>query len=363
MKKAFLSYLLLACLALNSEGQIQFKTSEQGNFPIDLSFNEITGEILRVDQLPQNERVLLSAGEILFTGKSELINGQPQYLLKKYRLINNNASPLASLQLPDLCNVAFFSDGSFIVMDSDEGAGMTLKIYSNDFQLMNLIIPFSHGYDGIHFNISENIVAVGVNEIGGEGAGKIFAINSGGKVIFEKPLSNEGRISKVLSSNLYFALYSYSRKTRTQELIVYNRLGIELWRSQINEMIKNWVVRLRSTPTIIVGTQSGIISYSAKTGEIIFRSNFIDMYNETGTSNLRTDKLVEIIDISVLSNNRVTILTSEQVSSTLTKNNFLFLFDQNMSIDQKISLGDSERFPRILVTPNELLRYVVAKEK
>ena len=278
-----------------ANAQLRFKGSEKNNaYGARTTLNETTGEILPENLIPADEKIIYSVDNNLYAAK-KIAN---KYIIKKYEVIKGGAYEVNLLESASVSKVSFFKNGAFVVMESDEGFGKNIKSFSNDFQLLQTFTPFLTGYDGILFNNSQDVIVIGINPNGFLENPKLIAIHSSGKILFEKELKSEIRISEIISSNLFIGITTINRTTNVLEMTVYNNLGIELWSKKIDEMSKKWFFNHSPEPTLITGTRAYLNVINALNGNIIAQKKLTEIYDDSNVKRTRKDGFIEIVEIT-----------------------------------------------------------------
>jgi hypothetical protein len=245
--------LLLLMVTLQCQGQLVLKaTLKNDEFDARTFISATTGNILSGNLVPETEDIIHSVDNFIYTRNNVLSDVQT---IKKYKITNANATQIGSITLGRYHQIAFFENGAFIVMETNEDVSMYLKIYNSEFQLIRIVIPFTSGIsEGFNYHSNGNVVTVGVNQQG-QKISKLMAFKSNGELLFDKEISiMDAQIMKVLGSTHYFGVLSLNLNTMESRLSAYDKNGKQLWIKPGTDVME-WSFAGFKKPTLVIGNQ------------------------------------------------------------------------------------------------------------
>ncbi len=352
--------------------QLVIKSTERANLGSSKSIALDNVSATSLEFLQKNSRVLASVasnekvieviGEDILTVTLSLEDKITK--LKKYRVAGNGVVEEKMIQFP-LGNFAeVFKDGSFIVVDLEEGGGKAIQFYSSNFQALSKYTPFQEGYTGVQVHVKDDLVLIGSKSING-GNPKLALFNNKAKQIFEQTIPTNGDISKVLCSRNLFAVYCFTQTTLRHEILIYNRSGQLLWKRDIELMVNKWEFNELSSH-LLIGTIESVSLFNSVKGDILFGARLSNIYSENGIILSRPDKYVEILGIESLPDGNTVLLLAEPEGSERHKNIVLYSVNpRSNKIVKVINIGDGETRPLlklkehqiVIVKDNEIVKY------
>lgn len=337
------------------KAQLKFKAVEKSDaFGVHTVINETTGNILPENLVPKSETIVQAVDNVLFTRSADTKDPKGE-TLKKYELTNGRVTEVGSMPFLAYAELSFFQNGAFVLMESNEGGGMNMKLYSKELLLLSTVTPYSEGYSGFFYHNNGNSIAIGVNRYK-QDASKLISFSSKGELIFEKPISVNGIVGKVLSSDNFFSVYSYNVNLRSLTLSVFDKIGTQLWSNPTDATIQKWSFVESSISTLVIGTSKLLSVYDALKGDLISQKKLSDIYDDAHIGRSRSDGAFRIIDILPLKNDQVGVLLSEPINTTDATNNLLYIFKKTFAIqDQKIKINDTKGLLRMKSSQKELL--------
>jgi len=348
-------FSLLCTSSLNAQLKLQ-NVEKSERFNALTSVDQLTGAILTDEIIPHGEYIVHAFDGIVYTREQHPLESNRYETISKYSITNGNVNRVASFQIPIYASIKFFDNGAFTLIENlGEGGGYgdEIKVYDNNFRLIQSFIPYSSGLGWVNFDTDGKEMIIGTNSIDQKNP-KFFVINDNGKLLFDKSVSRqEGQINKVLCSSGYYCInvINFDRPKNTIQL--FNRSGNQLWSKDVPEP-NHWRLTATIDPILVTGTGNSLYVYDALIGRQLGQKSYASIYSESGVSKLRNDGLSDIISITALPNsNKVMVLMSEINER---KGNLLYSFNGTFkSTDQKVKISDFSQSLQVKVLPSGLL--------
>jgi hypothetical protein len=348
----------LLMVALQCQGQLVLKaTIRIDAHSARTMVNETTGAIIPENLVPQTEDIIHTVGDIIYTRNRDKFKTESQESLKKYRVQNTQAVLLSSFKFQRYAQVIFFKNGSFLLVNGGEELGKDLNIYSNEFQLLNTITPFSSGVNSFHFHSCDDLIAIGANQ-SGKNISKLLAFDSSGKLLFERQIDIEGgEISKILCSKDFFSVYSIDPSRGLLTLSVFDKIGSKVWARNVDWTVQDWTFVQSEVNTLVIATYYSLLIYDAQRGGLLAEKKIAEIYDDAKLIKRRTDGYAKTVGISSLSTNgQLAVLLSEVATDYESNSNLLYIFKNDFhNKTQTIKLQDSKGMLRMKSNNNELL--------
>ncbi len=348
--------LAMLMVTLQCQGQLVLKaTLKNDEFDARTFISATTGNILSGNLVPETEDIIHSVDNFIYTRNNVLSDIQT---IKKYKITKGNAIQISATNLARYDRIAFFQNGAFVVVDTDEAVSMYIKVFSDEFRLINTLIPFASGVTGgFKFHSNGDIIAVGATEVG-QKKSKLIAFKSNGELLFEKEISiTDSQIIKVLSSTLNFAVLSRNLNTWHASLSVYNSNGEQLWIKPGTDVME-WSFAGLKKPRLVTGNNYSLFEYDATNGNLNAQLEFAKIYQDAGAILAKNKKAADLLAILPRPDSeQVNVLLSEITGGgTQATNNLLFSFKGQLDKEpQYVKISDTKGKLLLKSTTNELM--------
>ncbi len=350
--------LLLLMVTLQCQGQLVLKATLRNDaYSARTMVNETTGAIIPETLVPQTEEIIHTVGDIIYTRNKDKFKTEAHETLKKYNVLNGQVILLSSFKFQRYSEIIFFKNGGFLLVNGGEEVGKDLNIYSNEFQLLNTMTPFSSGVNSFHFHSCDDIIAIGTNK-SGENISKLLAFHSSGKLLFERQIDIEGgEISKVLCSKDFFSVYSIDPSRGLLTLSVFDKIGSKVWARNVDWTVQDWTFVKSEVIKLVIATYYSLLIYDAQRGSLLGEKKIAEIYDDAKLIKRRTDGYAKAVGISPLSTSgQLAVLLSEVATDYESNSNLLYIFKNDFhNKTQIIELQDSKGMLRMKSYNNELL--------
>jgi hypothetical protein len=367
-----ISFIIVLCLSsIIVHGQLKLKSVERNtSFNSETTVDEATGAILTEKIIPKEEYIVHAFSNVVYTRQEHLIGTEQNEPLKKYRLANGSAAEVASFQIPIYAQLTFFNSGAFALitlLGDGGGYGNEIRVYSNDFQLIQTFSPYPSGIRETSFHTDGQEMIIGISSFEKKNS-KFMVIDDKGNLLIEKNVNpQEGEINRVYCQSGFYCINIINFEKPSNAIAMFNRNGNQLWNNAAFEPAQ-WCLTSSEKPILVTATINSLVLYDVLTGNQLDQRNYAAIYAEA--TKLRKDGYADVVSITNQANsNKVNVLLSEIEEK---RGNLLYSFNGNFETDgHRVRISDSSERLKVRLAPTgliiikheEVLKFAYTNEK